>query len=107
MCHGMAATRDRDDLLPRPLAQYGLTCASSADKSFVFVKLTEQALLAIEQYIQNQVSPVLCQPSDPWLTVSFARTDFPPTLPSSRGCHRPKAQPRSRASSSRKMVAMA
>lgn len=59
MCHGMAATRDRDELQPRPLAQYGLTCASAADKSFVFVKLTEQALLAIEQYINNQVCLVL------------------------------------------------
>ena len=59
----MAATRERtDDRMSRPPAQYGLTCASlsaSSNKSFVFVKLTEQALLAIEQYVQQQVSPSL------------------------------------------------
>lgn len=63
----MAATRDRtEDLVSRPVAQYGLTCASSSDKkSFVFVKLTEQALLAIEQYVQQQVSTVLVTGPDP------------------------------------------
>ena len=40
-------------------ARFGLTCAdtSSRNKSFVFVKLTEQSILAIEQYVQQQVSP--------------------------------------------------
>lgn len=62
----MAATTRTHDLMSRPPTQYGLSCASlSANKSFVFVKLTEQALLAIEQYVQ-QVSPVLiaCPPTN-------------------------------------------
>ena len=56
-------TSDGDATVMATLAEdvssftYGLTSASpAASKSFVFVKLTEQALLAIEQYVQ-QVSP--------------------------------------------------
>jgi hypothetical protein len=82
------------------LSQYGLTAAhpsESKTKSFVFVKLTEQALLAIEQYVQ-QVSTIASS-CESILTLSM--TPFPDAVLFRRSAgHRPKARHKSPASSS-------